>query len=65
MRIVQINAVYQYSSTGRTTEEMHHYLLEQGHDSYVFCLRNTSEEKDSIFEFVTHLEYRIAGVQSR
>lgn len=65
MRIVQINAVYRYSSTGRTTEEMHHYLLDHGHESYVFCLRNESDEKDNIFEVVSYLQYRIAGVQSR
>lgn len=65
MRIVQINAVYRYSSTGRTTEEMHHYLLGHGHESYVFCLRNHSNEKDNIFEVISHLQYRIAGVQSR
>lgn len=65
MRIVQINAVYRYSSTGRTTEEMHHYLLEHGHESYVFCLRNHSDEKDNIYEVSTHLQYRVAGIQSR
>ena len=26
MTIVQINAVYEYSSTGRTTKEMHDFL---------------------------------------
>lgn len=65
MIIAQINAVYRYSSTGRTTEEMHHYLLDHGHESYVFCLRNESDEKDNIFEVVSYLQYRIAGVQSR
>ena len=65
MRIVQINAVYRYSSTGRTTEEMHHYLLDHGHESYVFCLKNHSDEKENIFEVVSHLQYRVAGVQSR
>ncbi len=65
MKIVQINAVYQYSSTGRTTEEMHHYLLDHGHESYVFCLKNPSDEKDNIYEVVTNFQYRIAGIQSR
>ena len=65
MRVVQINAVYRYSSTGRTTEEMHHYLLDHGHESYVFCLKNYSDEKNDIYEVVTHLQYRIAGILSR
>lgn len=36
MKIVQINAVYEYSSTGRTTKELHLYLLEQGVQSEVY-----------------------------
>ena len=36
MKIVQINAVYEYSSTGRTTREMHLSLIDRGVDSYVF-----------------------------
>ena len=35
MKVLQINAVYEYSSTGRTTTELHQYLLSQGIDSYV------------------------------
>lgn len=65
MRIVQINAVYRYSSTGRTTEEMHHYLLDHGHESYVFCLKNYSDENNNIYEVLSHIQYRLAGVQSR
>lgn len=37
MKVVQINAVYEYSSTGRTTMEMHEYLCSQGIESHVFC----------------------------
>lgn len=36
MKIVQINAVYEYSSTGRTTKELHLSLLEQGVQSEVY-----------------------------
>ena len=35
MKIVQINAVYEKYSTGRTTKEMHEYFLSQNIDSYV------------------------------
>ena len=35
MKVIQINAVYAYSSTGRTTKEIHEYLGTQGIDSYV------------------------------
>lgn len=36
MKIVQINACYEYSSTGRTCYELHTYLAEHGIDSYKF-----------------------------
>lgn len=35
MKVVQINAVYAKSSTGRTTREMHEYFLSHGIESYV------------------------------
>jgi glycosyltransferase involved in cell wall biosynthesis len=35
MKIVQINAVYEYSSTGRNTQEIHEFLIANGHESYV------------------------------
>lgn len=38
MRVVQINGVYGVAnSTGRSTAELHQYLLEQGVDSWVFA----------------------------
>lgn len=36
MKIVQINAVYGISSTGRTMLQLHEYLKSQGHKSWVF-----------------------------
>lgn len=35
MRIVQINAVAEYSSTGRTTTELHNALLKKGIESWI------------------------------
>lgn len=37
MKILQINAVYGKGSTGRTTKELHEYLLNCGVTSYVAC----------------------------
>ena len=48
MKIVQINAVYEYSSTGRTTKEMHLSLKDRGIDSYVFCT-NKSIPEDKVY----------------
>lgn len=36
MKVVQINACYEYSSTGRTCFELHTYLTEHGVDSFKF-----------------------------
>ena len=36
MKVVQINACYEYSSTGRTCYELHSYLTEHGMESYKF-----------------------------
>lgn len=35
MRVLQINAVYEKFSTGRTVQELHKALCEKGYDSYV------------------------------
>lgn len=64
MKVVQINAVYEYSSTGRTTTEMHEYLCEKGIDSYVFCT-NYSNSKKNVFKFSSGLDMKIHSVLSR
>lgn len=71
MKIVQINAVNRFSSTGLTTWQMHKDLLSRGHDSYVFCANeNNIEEK--IFQIgnkYDHLEHsflsHLLGTQGR
>ncbi len=37
MRILQINPIVGYSSTGRTTSELDRYFWEHGHEDYVAC----------------------------
>lgn len=48
MKIVQINAVYEYSSTGRIVKELSNYISSKGHESYVFCT-NTADSENNIF----------------
>ena len=38
MRILQINAVYDIASTGRSTAELHRYLKSHGHQSWVAAM---------------------------
>ena len=35
MKVIQINAVSEYSSTGRTTSELHDALIQKGHESWI------------------------------
>lgn len=35
MKILQIDSINEFSSTGRTTSQLHKYLLSQGHESYI------------------------------
>lgn len=48
MKILQINALYGSSSTGRTTMELDRELINQGHESLVAVPKST-ESKDNIY----------------
>lgn len=64
MKVVQVNAVYQYSSTGRTTKEMHLSLLERGIKSYVFCT-NYEDRSNNIYRIGNTRDYKIHALLSR
>ena len=63
MKIVQINAVYEYSSTGRTTMEMHEYLRNHGVDSYVFC-SNKEDLNINVFQVGNKCGYKLHSLMS-
>ena len=63
MKVVQINAVYEYSSTGRTTTEMHEFMLNQGVESYVFCSNKHMPEKN-VFQVGHKLDYKFHSLMS-
>lgn len=64
MKIVQINAVYEYSSTGRIVKELSNYISSKGHESYVFCT-NTADSENNVFCVGTKLGRKIHGILSR
>lgn len=64
MKVIQINAVYKTSSTGRTTFEMHKALQEKGIDSYVFCC-NSSIPSDKVFRVGNILDHKLHAINSR
>ena len=64
MKIVQINAVYEYGSTGRTTMEMHEYLRTNGQEAYVFCTNKHAPEIN-VYQMGCNLDYKIHSFMSR
>lgn len=64
MKVVQINAVYAKSSTGRTTREMHELLLANGIESYVACPDLAGLNERGI-KIGGTLDYKIHGLMSR
>lgn len=64
MKVVQINAVYHYSSTGRTTEDMHLFLKSKGVESYVFCI-NVNQPNEGIYSMGNWLDHKAHAFLSR
>lgn len=64
MKVIQINAVYQFSSTGRTTTEMHQSLRVRGIDSYVFCTNHHSP-KEQVYMIGNKLDHKLHAIASR
>lgn len=50
MRILQINSVYKFGSTGRIVHNIHKYLLEKGHESYVIYGRGKKYKDKNVFK---------------
>lgn len=68
MRIIQINTTYGDSdSTGRTTKEMHEWLLDHGVESDVFCssINDNSLPNKSVHVFSSKIEMCIHAALSR
>ena len=64
MKIIQINAVYKFASTGRNTMEMHEYCLQHGIESHVFC-SNMSDEEHNIYMIGSKLDHKLHALWSR
>ena len=64
MKIVQINAVYKASSTGRTTFELHTALEKMGHESFVFC-SDHDEPQNNIFQIGNSKDHKCHATLSR
>lgn len=64
MKVLQINAVYKKMSTGRTTSEMHEYMLANGVESYV-ASPDLCGLTDNSFKISNKLDMKAHGFMSR
>lgn len=63
MIIIQLNAAYALSSTGRTTQEMHEYLLSKGYESFVFCPQ-INQPDNHIYRIGNEMDHKLHGMCS-
>lgn len=64
MKIVQINAVYEKYSTGRTTKELHESLLSLGYESYI-ASPALNGLNDQCFKIGNKLDRKVHALLSR
>ena len=64
MKIVQINAVYRFGSTGRMTQQLHEYMTAKGIKSYVAAGNVRSNNSDMI-KLGSRFEDKLHGLLSR
>jgi len=65
LKIVQINAVYNIGSTGRTTAEMHEALQKAGHESFVVYSQTNVNNAENTYHIGSPLDIKIHGFLSR
>jgi glycosyltransferase involved in cell wall biosynthesis len=65
MKVLQINAVYNIASTGRSTKEIHEKLLVMGYDSYVACSISNVPADDRIYLIGNMFDRKIHALMSR
>lgn len=64
MRIVQINTVYGFSSTGRMTQQLHEFMRDKGIDSYV-AAGNVASNNNDMIKLGSKFEDKLHGLLSR
>lgn len=64
MKVLQINAIYERFSTGRTTKELHEALIKRGHESYVASPQLYSLSTNS-YKIGNKLDWKIHALFSR
>ena len=65
MRVLQINARYPNGSTGANTRDIHRYLKDRGHDSYVAALAFAGETEPNFYQIGTMFGRRLHSLRQR
>ena len=65
MKILQINSVYKYGSTGNIVYNLHKLLLSNGHQSYVAYGRGDTNDEEFIYKIDKDIDIYIHGIGSR
>ena len=65
MKILQVNSVYRYGSTGKIMADLHTGFLERGHESVVCYGRRRKPDEPHVYKVSSELEGKIHSVQSR
>lgn len=70
MKILQINNVYDFGSTGKITRDLHHGLLEYGYDSVVYYGRRYKTKDPNVYKICSEFYgkaqngiYQISGIK--
>ena len=65
MKVLQINAVYNLSSTGRTTTELHEALIANGIESYVAYADTDKPNDEKLYHLGSSTDKKIHAFMSR
>lgn len=65
MKIIQINVLAKEKSTGRTTNELHNYLINHGHDSYVAYAIGDKIDDIHMYKMTTFVDYYLHNICAR
>ena len=65
MKILQINCVYDYGSTGKITRDIHKNLQKNGFDSVVLYGRRQKVQEAGVYKTCTEFEAKAWNVLSR
>lgn len=65
MKIIQINSVYEFGSTGKITHDLHHAMLDKGYNSIVYYGRRNDTTDKGVFRLCSEYYGKFNSFLSR